>query len=96
MTGASRGIGAAVAELLAGEGARVVRVARTLERRTSGAVQDLPCDLTDWDQVNRLASSVIDASGPPDIVVSNAGAFLLQRLENTTEAPISTGSWRST
>ena len=38
VTGASRGIGAAVAALLAGEGARVVRVARTLERRTSGAV----------------------------------------------------------
>jgi NAD(P)-dependent dehydrogenase (short-subunit alcohol dehydrogenase family) len=88
VTGASRGIGAAVAELLAGEGARVVRVARTLERRTSGAVQDLPCDLTDWDQVNRLASNIIDASGPPDVVVSNAGAFLLQRLENTTEVDL--------
>ena len=88
VTGASRGIGAAVAELLAGEGARVVRVARTLERRTSGAVQDLPCDLTDWDQVSRLASSIIDSSGPPDILVSNAGAFLLQRLENTGPADL--------
>ncbi len=88
VTGASRGIGAAVAELLAGEGARVVRVARTLERRTSGAVQDLPCDLTDRDQVSRLASSVIDSSGPPDIVVSNAGAFLLRRLENTGPAEL--------
>jgi len=88
VTGASRGIGAAVAELLAGEGARVVRVARTLERRTRGAVQDLPCDLTDWDQVNRLASSIIDSSGPPDILVSNAGAFLLRRLENTEPADL--------
>ena len=88
VTGASRGIGAAVAELLAGEGARVVRVARTLQRRTSAAVQDLPCDLTDWDQVNRLASSVIDSSGPPDVLVSNAGAFLLKRLENTEPADL--------
>jgi NAD(P)-dependent dehydrogenase (short-subunit alcohol dehydrogenase family) len=88
VTGASRGIGAAVAELLAREGARVVRVARTLERRTSGAVQDFPCDLTEWDQVNRLASSIIDSSGPPDILVSNAGAFLLKRLENTEPADL--------
>ena len=59
VTGASRGIGAALAELLAAEGAHVIRVARTLERRTRGAVQDIPCDLTDWSQVNRLASMVI-------------------------------------
>jgi len=88
VTGASRGIGAAVAQLLAGEGARVVRVARTLERRTSGLVQDVPCDLTDWEQVTRLTSNIIDSSGPPDIVVSNAGAFLLQRLESTEPAEL--------
>jgi NAD(P)-dependent dehydrogenase (short-subunit alcohol dehydrogenase family) len=88
VTGASRGIGAAVAERLVGEGARVVRVARTLERRTRGTVQDVPCDLTDWDQVARLASGIIDSSGPPDIVVSNAGAFLLARLENTEPADL--------
>jgi len=83
VTGASRGIGATVAELLAAEGARVIRVARTLQHRTAGAVQDIPCDLTDWTQVTRLASSVIGQGGPPDIVVSNAGAFLLRRLDAT-------------
>ena len=83
VTGASRGIGAAIAERLAAEGARVIRVARTLERRSRGAVQDIPCDLTDWDQVSRLASGVLGESGPPDIVVSNAGAFLLRRLDAT-------------
>jgi len=88
VTGASRGIGAAIAERLAGEGARVVRVARTLEPRTRGAVQDVPCDLTDWDQLTRLASGIIDSSGLPDIVVSNAGAFLLERLENTEPADL--------
>jgi NAD(P)-dependent dehydrogenase (short-subunit alcohol dehydrogenase family) len=83
VTGASRGIGAALAELLAAEGAQVIRVARTLEHRTRGAVQDIPCDLTDWNQVNRLASIILGESGPPDIVVSNAGAFLLRPLEAT-------------
>jgi NAD(P)-dependent dehydrogenase (short-subunit alcohol dehydrogenase family) len=83
VTGASRGIGAAIAERLAAEGARVIRVARTLEQRSRGAVQDIPCDLTDWDQVSRLATGVLQERGPPDIVVSNAGAFLLRRLEAT-------------
>lgn len=88
VTGASRGIGAALAELLAAEGARVIRVARTLERRSRGAVQDIPCDLTDWSQVTQLASSVIGESGPPDIVVSNAGAFFLRPLEATEPADL--------
>jgi NAD(P)-dependent dehydrogenase (short-subunit alcohol dehydrogenase family) len=83
VTGSSRGIGAAIAELLAAEGARVMRVARTLERRSRGLGHDIPCDLTDWDQVSQLGSSVLQESGAPDIVVSNAGAFLLRRLEAT-------------
>ena len=88
VTGASRGIGAAAADLLAAEGARVIRVARTLERRSTRAGQDIPCDLTDWDQVSRLAASVLEQSGPPDVVVSNAGAFLLKRLEATDRADL--------
>ena len=88
VTGASRGIGAAVAELLAKEGARVVRVARTLTSQTRGAVQDIACDVTDWNQVSRLASTIIDQQGPPDIVVSNAGAFLLAPLESTEVADL--------
>jgi NAD(P)-dependent dehydrogenase (short-subunit alcohol dehydrogenase family) len=83
VTGASRGIGAAVAEVLAGNGARVIRVARTLQDGIQGPFQDLPCDLTDPEQVTRLASRVLAEHGPPDIVVSNAGAFLLRTLEDT-------------
>jgi NAD(P)-dependent dehydrogenase (short-subunit alcohol dehydrogenase family) len=88
VTGASRGIGAAVAQRFADEGARVIRVSRTLKPSTRGKVQDLACDLTDWDQVSRLAAGVLDQYGPPDIVVSNAGAFLLRRLEATEPAEL--------
>jgi NAD(P)-dependent dehydrogenase (short-subunit alcohol dehydrogenase family) len=88
VTGASRGIGAAVAGLLAEKGARVVRVSRSLKRGTGGQVHDIPCDLTDWNQVARLAGTVLDQTGPPDIVVSNAGAFLLRRLEDTEPAEL--------
>lgn len=82
VTGASRGIGAAVAEALAGDGARVIRVARSLTA-ASGRFQDVSCDLTDPEQVSRLASRILTQHGPPDVVVSNAGAFLLRLLEQT-------------
>jgi NAD(P)-dependent dehydrogenase (short-subunit alcohol dehydrogenase family) len=88
VTGASRGIGAAVAELFAAEGAKVVRVARSLKSGTRGAVQDRACDLTDPDQVSRLAADILGRQGVPDIVVSNAGAFLLRSLETTTPSEL--------
>jgi ribitol 2-dehydrogenase len=88
VTGASRGIGAAVAEVLANAGARVIRVARTLQEGTRGRFHDIAGDLTDPEQVSRLASRVIDQHGPPDIVVCNAGAFLLRPLESTDAAEL--------
>jgi NAD(P)-dependent dehydrogenase (short-subunit alcohol dehydrogenase family) len=88
VTGASRGIGAAIAELLAQHGARVIRVSRTLKPARSASIQDVPCDLTDWDQVSRLAAAIMTEYGPPEIVVSNAGAFLLRRLDATSSADL--------
>jgi NAD(P)-dependent dehydrogenase (short-subunit alcohol dehydrogenase family) len=84
VTGASRGIGAAIAACLAEAGSRVIRVARTLMPRTTGAVHDLPCDLTVPEEVERLAATVLELHGVPDTVVSNAGAFLLRPLESTS------------
>jgi NAD(P)-dependent dehydrogenase (short-subunit alcohol dehydrogenase family) len=83
VTGASRGIGAATAELLAGEGAQVIRVARSLTAGSHGSFHDVPCDLTDPAQVNRLGVRIVTQHGAPDIVVSNAGSFLLRPLEET-------------
>ncbi len=88
VTGASRGIGAAVARVLVAEGAHVIRVARTLAEASAGRVQDFPADLTDPEQVSRLSSRIIAQHGPPDIVVSNAGAFLLQPIETTGPADL--------
>ena len=88
VTGASRGIGAAVAHALAAEGARVIRVARTVAQTPAGPVQDMPADLTVPEQVDRLAAAVLAQHGPPDIVVSNAGAFLLRPLETTGPADL--------
>lgn len=84
VTGASRGIGSATAEALLAAGARVVRVARSL-RPTDGYL-DFPTDLTDATQVEALTERVRREVGPPDVVVSNAGGFLLRPLADTSVA----------
>ena len=82
VTGASRGLGAAVAIELAALGAHVVLVARTqggLEetddaiRAASGQATLLPMDLRDGDQVDLIAPSLFQRFGRLDILVSNAG-----------------------
>ena len=84
VTGASRGIGAAVAAALQGAGARVVRVARTLATGGHDGYHDIRCDVTDPVAVEGAAARVLADHGVPEIVVSNAGAFLLKPLEATT------------
>jgi NAD(P)-dependent dehydrogenase (short-subunit alcohol dehydrogenase family) len=88
ITGASRGIGAAVAELFAGEGAQVIGISRTVKPASRGKTRDVACDLTDADQVARLAAAILETEGVPDIVVSNAGSFLLRSLEHTSGADL--------
>jgi NAD(P)-dependent dehydrogenase (short-subunit alcohol dehydrogenase family) len=75
VTGASRGIGAETAAALARAGARVVRVARSLERGSHDGFDDLPCDMADPAAVAELGATVLARSGTPDIIVSNAGVF---------------------
>ena len=88
VTGASRGIGAAVAEAFAGAGATIVRIARSLDDGRREGRLDLRADLTDDAQVARMAERVRAEVGVPDIVVQNAGGFLLKRLGDTTPAEL--------
>ncbi|HEX3275547.1 MAG TPA: SDR family NAD(P)-dependent oxidoreductase [Gemmatimonadales bacterium] len=84
VTGASRGIGAAVAGGLRDAGAKVIRLARTLPAEPG--YLDLAADLTDPRQTEALPARLEQLAGVPDIVVSNAGGFLLAPLESTTMA----------
>jgi NADP-dependent 3-hydroxy acid dehydrogenase YdfG len=91
VTGASRGIGRATAQLLAQAGARVALVSRdqrTLERLASelaGGAFAAPCDVADAHAVARVSASVIERFGEaPQLLVNNAGAFALTALTETT------------
>jgi len=84
VTGASRGIGLAVAEELQAAGAHVVRLARSLADRESERRTDLRCDVTDAAAVARAARRVLDARGAPDLLVGAAGVFLVAPLVETT------------
>jgi NAD(P)-dependent dehydrogenase (short-subunit alcohol dehydrogenase family) len=81
VTGASRGLGAAVARRFAAEGAQLVLVARTvggLEEvddavRAAGSSATLvPLDLADGDTIDRLGRSLYERFGKLDILVANA------------------------
>jgi NAD(P)-dependent dehydrogenase (short-subunit alcohol dehydrogenase family) len=86
VTGASRGIGAAVAVALRDAGATVVRVARSLAPGPRDGFHDVACDLSDSAKTGAALDALVAAHGVPDIVVSSAGSFLLQPLEATTPA----------
>jgi NAD(P)-dependent dehydrogenase (short-subunit alcohol dehydrogenase family) len=82
VTGASRGIGYAVARALAKAGAHVVAVARTQagleelddEIRSDGGTATLvPLNLTDFDGIARLGAALHERHGKLDILVGNAG-----------------------
>lgn len=82
VTGASRGIGRAVALALAAAGAHVVAVARTTggleelddEIKTAGGAATLvPLDLKDLDGIDRLGAALYERWGRLDILFANAG-----------------------
>jgi NAD(P)-dependent dehydrogenase (short-subunit alcohol dehydrogenase family) len=74
VTGGSRGIGAAIAELLLAGGAGVVTSARTQTEDTPGASTFIPGDVRTSDGAHRLVHQALEALGGLDVVINNAGA----------------------
>lgn len=84
VSGASRGIGLAVADTLREAGAHVVRVARSLVEAEAERCTDIRCDVADPVAVQRMAARVLAAHGAPDVVINAAGVFLVKPLVETT------------
>ena len=92
VTGASRGLGRAIAKEYAREGARVVVCARpqtptglpgTIEetaemiRAAGGEALPVACDVTDETQVSEMVAKVTQRFARIDVLVNNAGAMIL-------------------
>ncbi|MGE2723720.1 SDR family NAD(P)-dependent oxidoreductase [Mycolicibacterium pulveris] len=101
VTGSSRGLGKAIAQRFAAEGATVALTARTLEpdpkyqgslRQTleeieskGGSAIAVSADLSDSAQRERLFAEVVDRVGAPDILVNNAAVTFLRPLDEFPE-----------
>lgn len=99
ITGASRGIGKAIALRLAGEGANIVIAAKSVEENAKlggtifsaateveaagGKALAVQCDIRFEDQVQLVVDKTIEKFGGIDIVVNNASAISLTATEQT-------------
>jgi len=90
VTGASGGLGRAVASALAERGARVVGVARRAEQleawaaETDGETAILPADLSDPKGAEALAAQMSEPFGAPDILVNAAGINTREGADDVT------------
>lgn len=95
VTGGSKGIGAAIAEQLAEEGASIVVNYSTSEEGANRVVQSImqkggkaiavQANMTKQKEVEKLFSETEKAFGKLDILINNAGIYEFASLENITE-----------
>lgn len=99
VTGASMGIGAAVARRLAAAGSRVVALARGRDkleqlaaevRAAGGEAVAQPCDLGRAEAIYETMDRVAREVGPVDILVNNVGAGTFKPLDAMTRAEVAT------
>lgn len=90
ITGAARGIGKAIAETYAANGAKLVLVDILEEvHRLAGNYSEAICvntDLTQTEQLNRIVQSALDHFGRIDVLVNNAGIVRLDDAQVLAEA----------
>ena len=96
VTGASSGIGKSAAMKIADAGGTVLLVARTPEKleatkeqiEAGGGVAHVhPCDLSDFDDIDRMAEEVLEEHGHVDILVNNAGRSIRRSIALSYDRP---------
>jgi meso-butanediol dehydrogenase / (S,S)-butanediol dehydrogenase / diacetyl reductase len=94
VTGAGQGVGQGIAYALAGEGAAVAVVGRTLDkllatceeiRLRGGTAEPFVCDVMDSVQIERCVAAVVERWGGLQILVNNAQVVPLGRLLDVTD-----------
>jgi NAD(P)-dependent dehydrogenase (short-subunit alcohol dehydrogenase family) len=93
ITGASRGLGEAMAKALSGAGAQIALVARDRQRleqvrsliaATGQTAEVFVADVTQEDQVARVAEEIKGRFGSPQILINNAGINVRKNLTEFT------------
>jgi NAD(P)-dependent dehydrogenase (short-subunit alcohol dehydrogenase family) len=94
VTGASQGIGEAIAKKFAADGVNVALCSRSEERfgpvvdeieAAGGTVYGAECDVTDRDRIFEFVDEVIEEFGSVDVLVNNAGGSFQSHFENLSE-----------
>jgi NAD(P)-dependent dehydrogenase (short-subunit alcohol dehydrogenase family) len=96
VTGASQGIGRAIAEGLAAAGARIVVADLSGAEEAASAFPGgvgLTVDVADESDVQRLANEVVARCGSIDVLVNNAGLYASLAMRPFTEIPLE--EWRT-
>lgn len=97
ITGASAGIGRAIAERMAREGAQLVLAARSQDRlqKLSSQLENAGCrtlvvraDVTDPNDLQKLTDTVVDTFGRIDVLINNAGMECINYFEKLEQEKI--------
>jgi NAD(P)-dependent dehydrogenase (short-subunit alcohol dehydrogenase family) len=95
VTGGAQGIGRAIAEQLAGDGARIVIADLRGAEEAAGAFEDgvgLTIDVADEADVARMAGETVERCGSIDILINNAGLYASLAMRPFDQIPVA--EWR--
>jgi NAD(P)-dependent dehydrogenase (short-subunit alcohol dehydrogenase family) len=95
VTGGAQGIGRAIADALAADGARIVIADVRGAEEAAGAYDDgvgLTVDVTSEDDTERMAAETVDRCGGLDVLINNAGLYATLPMRPFLEIPVD--EWR--
>ena len=93
VTGGSKGIGRGIARVFAGQGAKVLVVARGLEaaeaaageiNASGGTASAFRADVSKWEDMEAMAGAAVERHGGIDVLCANAGVFPDAKLRDMT------------